>query len=54
MAPFVQECGAEFYRKITFKTTYICDLNSPLVEAGHLRFPCPKCGERAAGRPAGP
>ena len=44
MAPFVQECGAEFYRKITFKTTYICDLNSPLVEAGHLRFPCPKCG----------
>lgn len=42
--PFVDECGEEFYRRITFKTTYICDLHSPLVEKSHLRFPCPKCG----------
>ena len=44
LAPFVQVCDGEFYRKITFKTTYICDLKSPLVQRSHLRFPCPKCG----------
>lgn len=37
-------CDPEFYRRITFKTSYICDLKSPLVEKSHLRFICPKCG----------
>lgn len=40
----VDVCDAEFYRRMTFKTHYICDLSSPLVEASHLRFACPKCG----------
>ena len=44
IAPYVDLCDREFYRRITFKTTYICDLHSPLVEKSHLRFPCPKCG----------
>lgn len=48
LAPFVQECGGEFYRRLTFKTVYISDLNSPLVEKSSLRFVCPKCGEKAA------
>lgn len=42
--PFVEVCGEEFYRRTTFKTTYICDLHSPLVQKSHLRFACPKCG----------
>lgn len=44
LRPFIQICDDEFYRRITFKTTYICDLKSPLVEKSHLRFSCPKCG----------
>lgn len=44
MGPFVDVCDDEFYRRMTFKTSYICDLRSPLVEAGHLRFACPRCG----------
>lgn len=40
---FTDNCNDEFYRRITFKTTYICDLHSPLVQKSHLRFACPKC-----------
>lgn len=40
---FTDTCNEEFYRRITFKTTYICDLHSPLVQKSHLRFACPKC-----------
>ena len=47
IAPYIDLCDREFYRRITFKTTYICDLRSPLVEKSHLRFPCPKCGEES-------
>ncbi len=43
MEPYIDLCDREFYRRITFKTTYICDLRSPLVEKSHLRFLCPKC-----------
>ena len=44
IASYIDQCGPEFYRRITFKTTYVCDLRSPLVEKSHLRFPCPRCG----------
>lgn len=47
LQPYVELCNEEFYRRITFKTTYICDLHSPLVQKSHLRFPCPKCGEES-------
>lgn len=42
--PRPEPCGEEFYRRITFKTVYICDLKSPLVQKSHLRFACPRCG----------
>lgn len=44
LRPFIDVCDDEFYRRVTFKTAYICDLHSPLVQKSHLRFPCPKCG----------
>ena len=47
IAPYIDLCDREFYRRITFKTTYVCDLHSPLVEKSHLRFPCPRCGEES-------
>ena len=49
--PFIQDCkDPEFYRRITFKTTYICDVNSPLIEKEHLHFTCEKCGGEAKRR----
>ena len=47
IAPYIDRCDGEFYRRVTYKTTYICDIHSPLVEKSHLRFPCPKCGEES-------
>lgn len=51
-APYVQVCDEEFYRRITFKTSYITDPNSPLVRPEYLRFTCERCGAEAerAGR----
>lgn len=47
-SPFVQDCtDPEFYRRITFKTNYICDVESPLIEKKHLVFVCEKCGGEA-------
>lgn len=34
----------EFYRRITFKTTIIKDLDDPLVKRSELAFDCPDCG----------
>lgn len=36
--------NSEFYRRLTFKTTIISDLNDPLVKKSDLRFSCPECG----------
>lgn len=44
LKPFLEPCDEEFYRRITFKTTYISDLDNPLVDKSHLQFSCPKCG----------
>lgn len=44
LAPFVVPCDDEFYRRATFKTSYICDLHHPSVDPKTLRFSCPKCG----------
>ena len=40
----VQPVDEEFYRRITFKTVIINDLNNPLVKRSELAFDCPKCG----------
>ena len=36
---------AEFYKRITFKTTIIKDLDDPLVKRSELCFNCPDCGQ---------
>ncbi|WP_369298616.1 peptidoglycan editing factor PgeF [uncultured Neglectibacter sp.] len=41
---FTAVCDEDFYRRITFKTSYLCDLNDPQVQKSHLLFACPKCG----------
>ena len=39
--PFVQDCtDPEFYRRVTFKTAYICDIESPLIKKEYLVFNC--------------
>lgn len=40
----IQTVDEEFYRRITFKTTIINDLNNPLVKRSELAFDCPECG----------
>ncbi len=35
----------EFYKRITFKTTIIKDLDDPLVKRSELCFNCPECGQ---------
>lgn len=36
--------NAEFYRRITFKVSYISDINSPLIRRSDLHFACDTCG----------
>lgn len=50
MKPFIQRCDAAFYDKITFKTTYISDLEHPKIKRSDLRFACPKCGGKCRKR----
>ena len=40
----IQLCDDEFYKRTTFKTAYIVDLQSPLLEKRDLKFACTKCG----------
>lgn len=35
----------EFYKKITFKTRYITEINNPNVDRTQMFFNCPKCNE---------
>lgn len=44
LAPYIQTCDSEFYRQMTFRTSYVKDLQDPRVQAEHLRFACPRCG----------
>lgn len=37
------ECNDDFYDRMTFKTSYICDLQNPAVDPKSLKFICPKC-----------
>ena len=40
----VMPVDAEFYKRITFKTTIINDIDNPLVKRSELVFACPDCG----------
>lgn len=44
---FVKEADDEFYRRMMFKTTILCDLNNPLIQPGDMLINCPQCGRRA-------
>jgi inhibitor of KinA sporulation pathway (predicted exonuclease) len=48
LKPFIQNaCSDEFYDKMEFRTTPICDLRNPLIRPQHLAFYCENCGKRA-------
>ena len=50
-AAAIQKVDAEFYRRITFKTTIISDIDNPLVKRSEMTFRCPECSRnlRRAG-----
>ncbi|MBQ9860279.1 MAG: exonuclease domain-containing protein [Clostridia bacterium] len=41
----IQTVDEEFYKRITFKTVIIKDLDDPLVKRSELCFNCPECGQ---------
>ena len=43
-AAAIMPVDAEFYKRITFKTVIIKDLDDPLVKRSELTFNCPICG----------
>lgn len=43
ISDYIKVCDEEFYRKLTFKTTYITDINNPLVDESKMGFDCPNC-----------
>lgn len=45
LEPFLEDARCEeFYKKMTFKTSIISDMNHPLVTKKSLKFLCEKCG----------
>ncbi len=51
MKPFIEDGRLKrFYDKITFKTSYICDMDHPLVRRSDFMFTCSRCGHRANRR----
>ena len=40
----IQRVDEEFYRRITFKTVILSDIDDPLVKRSELHFSCPECG----------
>ena len=47
LASMRQKADDEFYRRMTFKTMILCDLNSPLIRPGDMVFHCETCGRPA-------
>lgn len=45
--PFLLKADEEFYRRIQFKTTIVCDLEHPLIKRSDMVFHCDRCGRRA-------
>ena len=48
IAPYIDLCDREFYRRITFKTTYICDLAAPWWRRATCVFPALGAAGKAA------
>jgi DNA polymerase III epsilon subunit-like protein len=48
LKPFIQDARSdEFYNRMEFRTSTICDLRHPLIRPQHLAFYCVNCGRRA-------
>ena len=46
--PFIQDAQRhEFYDRMSFKTTILCDLNNPLIDRSQMEFSCDCCGTPA-------
>ena len=43
----IEKVGEEFFRKITYKNTNICDLKDPLVDKKQMFMICDVCGKKA-------
>ena len=44
ISPCIMNCDEEFYRRMTFRTSFVRDLDDPRLKPEHLSFSCPKCG----------
>ena len=44
MEPYIQTCDREFYRKMTFRTFYVRDLEDARAKKEYFQFICPRCG----------
>ena len=40
---YICEVDEEFYRRLNFHTTYLCNLDNPLVDPSQMIFSCPAC-----------
>lgn len=43
---FIQEADSEFYRKVTFKNSFITDFENPLIDHNELYALCPICNQK--------
>ena len=43
---YIETCDDEFYRKMTFRTCYITDINNPLIDKSKMVFDCPDCNKK--------
>ena len=40
---YISNCDLEFYKKMTFRTTFITDIENPLIDKSLWTFTCPEC-----------
>ena len=43
---FIELCDEEFYKKLTFKSKYITNINNPKIDRQQIFFDCPECNVR--------
>ena len=43
---FAEDCDEEFYKKLTFKSKYITNINNPQIDRQQIFFDCPECNVR--------
>lgn len=42
-APFIRVVDDEFYRRLNFHVTYLCQYDNPLIDKSEMYFLCPVC-----------